>query len=104
MGAGPAGVLRKGSIMRATAAIAHGNGTFTLDDVEIGGPEAGEVLVGIRASGVCHTDHKMLPLGPERIMGHEGAGVVLEIGQGVRNVMVGDRVALNWAMPCGNCA
>jgi Zn-dependent alcohol dehydrogenase len=89
--------------MRATAAIAHGNGTFTIDDVEIGDPRANEVLVGIKASGVCHTDHKMLPLGPERIMGHEGAGVVLAVGDGVTNVRVGDRVAMNWAMPCGNC-
>src|SRR5436190_9926191 len=45
----------------------------------------------------------MLPLAPERIMGHEGAGVVLKVGDGVTRVRKGDRVMLNWAMPCGNC-
>jgi Zn-dependent alcohol dehydrogenase len=61
------------------------------------------VLVEIRASGVCHTDHKMLPLPPRRVMGHEGAGVVLKVGAGVTRVAPGDRVMLNWAMPCGKC-
>jgi Zn-dependent alcohol dehydrogenase len=90
--------------MLATAAIAHGDGTFTIDQVDIGEPGPGEVLVEIKASGVCHTDHKMLPRPPVRIMGHEGAGVVSKVGAGVTRVRPGDRVLLNWAMPCGNCA
>ena len=89
--------------MRARAAVAHGDGTFTIDDVEIGPPGPGEVLVELRASGVCHTDHKMLHLPPVRIMGHEGAGVVSSVGAGVARIKPGDRVLLNWAMPCGNC-
>jgi S-(hydroxymethyl)glutathione dehydrogenase/alcohol dehydrogenase len=76
---------------------------FTIDDIEIGAPGAGEVHVEIKASGVCHTDHKMLHLPPVRIMGHEGAGVVARVGPDVRRVKPGDRVLLNWAMPCGNC-
>ncbi len=89
--------------MLARAAVAHGDGTFTIDDVEVGAPAAGEVRVAIKASGVCHTDHKMLGLPPVRIMGHEGAGVVTDVGAGVTRVKRGERVLLNWAMPCGNC-
>src|SRR4051812_10151205 len=89
--------------MIATAAIADGKGNFKIDHVEIDDPGPGEVQVQIKASGVCHTDHKMLPLAPERIMGHEGAGIVLKVGPNVTRVKVGDRVMLNWAMPCGNC-
>jgi S-(hydroxymethyl)glutathione dehydrogenase/alcohol dehydrogenase len=90
-------------VIRATAAVALGDGTFVIDHVDIGAPGAGEVLIEIKASGVCHTDHKMLHLPPVRIMGHEGAGVVAQVGAGVTRVKAGDRVLLNWAMPCGNC-
>ena len=90
-------------MIRATAAVALGDGTFVIDEVQIGEPGPGEVLVDIKASGVCHTDHKMLHLPPVRIMGHEGAGVVSQVGMGVTRVKAGDRVLLNWAMPCGNC-
>jgi Zn-dependent alcohol dehydrogenase len=66
-------------------------------------PGAGEVLVELRASGVCHTDHDVLQLPFRLVLGHEGAGVVAAIGPGVDHVAVGDRVVLNWAMPCGSC-
>ena len=89
--------------MKARAAIADGKGSYTIDVVQIGDPGAGEVLVSIKASGVCHTDLKVLPRWPAMIMGHEGAGVVLATGPGVTNVSTGDRVLLNWAMPCGQC-
>jgi Zn-dependent alcohol dehydrogenase len=89
--------------MNARAAIADGNGGYAIDEVEVDDPRAGEVQVEIRASGVCHTDLKVLPRWPKMIMGHEGAGVVTKAGEGVTNVSVGDRVLLNWAMPCGNC-
>lgn len=89
--------------MLAKAAICLADGSFIIDTVEIGDPGPGEVLVQIKASGVCHTDHKMLHLSPVRIMGHEGAGIVLKTGDGVRHVSPGDPVVLNWAMPCGNC-
>jgi S-(hydroxymethyl)glutathione dehydrogenase/alcohol dehydrogenase len=89
--------------MNATAAIAHGDGRFSIEQIDVGDPGPGEVLVRIRAAGVCHTDHKMLPLPPRRVMGHEGAGEVLAVGAGVRTLTPGDRVMLNWAMPCGKC-
>ncbi len=89
--------------MKATAAIADGNGGYSIDEVQIADPGPGEVQIAIQASGVCHTDLKVLPRWPAMIMGHEGAGIVRAIGPDVRNVAPGDRVLLNWAMPCGQC-
>jgi S-(hydroxymethyl)glutathione dehydrogenase/alcohol dehydrogenase len=89
--------------MRAKAAICTADGKFTIDEIDVADPGPGEVLVRIKASGVCHTDHKMLHLPPVRVMGHEGAGVVMKTGAGVTRARIGDRVLLNWAMPCGRC-
>src|SRR5437016_9458069 len=89
--------------MLATAAIADGKGNYAIDQVEVGDPGPGEVQVAIKASGVCHTDLKVLPRWPAMIMGHEGAGVVTRVGERVSAVRPGDRLLLNWAMPCGQC-
>lgn len=89
--------------MKARAAVADGKGGYAVDEVDVAEPGPGEVRVAIKASGVCHTDLKVLPRWPAMVMGHEGAGVVLDIGAGVANVAAGDRVLLNWAVPCGNC-
>ena len=90
--------------MRARAAVQDGNKNFGIEEIEVGDPGPGEVLVQIKASGVCHTDLKGVRVWPRTlVMGHEGAGVVLAVGQGVSQVVPGDRVLLNWAMPCGNC-
>jgi S-(hydroxymethyl)glutathione dehydrogenase / alcohol dehydrogenase len=89
--------------MQARAALADGKGGFFIGDVDIGAPGPGEVRVQIKASGVCHTDFKILKRQPVLIMGHEGAGVVIDTGSGVSHVKAGDRVLLNWAMPCGEC-
>src|SRR5213075_3048970 len=61
--------------MKAKAAVADGRGGFAIDEVEVGDAGAGEVQVELRASGVCHTDLKVLGRWPAMIMGHEGAGV-----------------------------
>jgi len=87
----------------ARAILTNGKGEWFEDEVTLGDPEAGEVLVEIRASGVCHTDFDSMSWGKNLIMGHEGAGVVLGCGEGVTHVAVGDQVLLNWAMPCGQC-
>ena len=87
----------------ALAVVAEG-GAFAVQTIEVHAPGPGEVLVDVRASGVCHTDHDMLGVPIPLVMGHEGAGVVAAIGEGVTNVAVGDRVVLNWAIPCGYCA
>ena len=87
----------------ATAVVTEGDGTFSLCEVRLGEPQYGEVLVEIRASGVCHTDFDTMTWKRRLIMGHEGAGVVIACGEGVKTLFVGDRVLLNWAIPCGDC-
>lgn len=85
------------------AAIATGNGDFLIDKITVQPPRADEVLVAIKAAGLCHTDHDSLQWGKPIVMGHEGAGIVEAIGHDVRNVSVGDTVILNWATPCRQC-
>ncbi|HUR77030.1 MAG TPA: Zn-dependent alcohol dehydrogenase [Acidimicrobiales bacterium] len=87
----------------ARAVISDGTGTFAVETIEVHDPGAGEVMVDLKASGVCHTDHDMLSAPIPLVMGHEGAGVVSAVGEGVTGVAVGDRVVLNWAIPCGTC-
>jgi S-(hydroxymethyl)glutathione dehydrogenase / alcohol dehydrogenase len=87
----------------ATAIVTDGYGYFELMEVQLGDPQADEVLVELKASGVCHTDFDSLSWKRRLIMGHEGAGVVSACGDGVTHVKPGDRVLLNWAIPCGNC-
>lgn len=87
----------------STALVTGGDGQFDLDEVQLGDPQAGEVLVEMKASGVCHTDLDMLMRRFPHVMGHEGAGVVRAIGPAVTHVAPGDRVLLNWAIPCGDC-
>lgn len=89
--------------MKAQAAIADGRGNFVIDTIEVAEPQENEVLVEIKAAGVCHTDYDSLTWGRPLIMGHEGAGVVKAVGPQVTHVQLGDRVILNWAVPCGSC-
>src|SRR6202049_2117009 len=89
---------RKIQIVKVKAAVARGPGQpleFTTVDLE--GPRSGEVLVEIKATGVCHTDAFTLSgADPEglfpSILGHEGAGIVMEIGPGVSSLKKGDHV------------
>jgi S-(hydroxymethyl)glutathione dehydrogenase/alcohol dehydrogenase len=85
------------------AAVAEGDGSFSIQTIGIDAPEHGEVLVAIKASGVCHTDWDSLGWGRRIVMGHEGAGEVVRVGQSVTRCKPGDRVMLNWAIPCGVC-
>ena len=85
------------------SAIAKGDGTFTIDQVMVADPKPDEVLVQIKAAGLCHTDYDSLSWGKPIVMGHEGAGIVSAIGLSVRHVSVGDSVILNWATPCRRC-
>lgn len=77
------------------------------DDVEVLGPDAGEVKVRLRAAGVCHSDisamNGTLPQPPPSVLGHEGSGDVIEVGEGVHGVAEGDRVIALWSAPCGEC-
>jgi S-(hydroxymethyl)glutathione dehydrogenase/alcohol dehydrogenase len=72
-------------------------------DIEVGAPGPGEVRVLLRASGVCHTDHQIVGEGFAGIIGHEGAGVVDAVGEGVTSVAPGDHVLTSWAVFCGEC-
>lgn len=78
-----------------------------IQDVELAPPRAGEVRVKIAAAGVCHSDlhvrrGEWSPPTP-LVMGHEGSGVVTEVGAGVTTLAVGDHVVLSWVAPCGEC-
>jgi S-(hydroxymethyl)glutathione dehydrogenase / alcohol dehydrogenase len=78
------------------------------DDVEVVGPGAGEVLIKMRAAGVCHSDlsarHGWLPQSMPAILGHEAAGEIVAVGDGVTDLAPGDHVIASWLPPCGNCA
>jgi S-(hydroxymethyl)glutathione dehydrogenase/alcohol dehydrogenase len=87
----------------ARAIVSDGKGGFADAAVALPDPEKGEVLVRIGASGVCHTDLDSLGWGSPLIVGHEGAGEVLACGPEVTHVGPGERVLLNWAIPCGSC-
>jgi S-(hydroxymethyl)glutathione dehydrogenase/alcohol dehydrogenase len=77
------------------------------DDIEVAAPKAGELKVRIAASGVCHSDLSVqngtIPLPPPIVLGHEGAGVVEEVGEGVTGFEVGDHVVLTFVPECGEC-
>ncbi|HEY5856532.1 MAG TPA: NAD(P)-dependent alcohol dehydrogenase [Aldersonia sp.] len=94
--------------MKSQAALLTGLGSeFSISDIEIEGPRAGEVLVQIAAVGICHTDlaarDGVLPVEFPAVVGHEGAGTVLAVGDGVTKVSVGDRVGITFNS-CGDCA
>lgn len=89
--------------MKCLAAIATGTGDFVIDTIIVDMPRADEVLVAMKAAGLCHTDYDSLHWGKPIVLGHEGAGVVKAVGVEVSNVQVGDSVILNWATPCREC-
>lgn len=89
--------------MLAKAAIATGTGAFQISQIEIHPPQGDEILVQLKAAGVCHTDYDSMSWGKPLVMGHEGAGVVQAVGPDVTRFRPGDAVILNWAIPCGRC-
>lgn len=80
---------------------------ITVEDLEVQAPKKGEVLVKIKAAGICHSDLHVvnadLPLPVPMVLGHEGAGIVEAVGEGVTRVQTGDHVVLNWVPECGTC-
>jgi S-(hydroxymethyl)glutathione dehydrogenase/alcohol dehydrogenase len=93
--------------MKAAVVRAH-NGPFVVEDLRDPRPGPGEVLVRVVACGVCHTDLHIhdgsVPFPLPCVLGHEIAGVVAAIGEGVELVREGQRVAGAFIMPCGTCA
>ncbi len=95
--------------MRINAAVLEKTGgPLVLAELDLAPPGPGEVLVRLHASGVCHSDENAIdgtsPTRCPSVLGHEGAGVVEQVGPGVDRVAVGDHVALSWAPSCGTCA
>ncbi|MGO4670400.1 S-(hydroxymethyl)glutathione dehydrogenase/class III alcohol dehydrogenase [Bosea sp. 2YAB26] len=95
--------------MKTRAAVAwEARKPLTIETVEIGGPKAGEVLVEVMATGICHTDaYTLSGMDSEgkfpAILGHEGAGIVREVGAGVTTLKVGDHVIPLYTPECRNC-
>ena len=93
--------------MNITAAVVHEKERpFVVEEVELEEPRAGEVLVRIAGVGVCHTDlicrDQWYPVPLPAVFGHEGAGIVEAVGEGVTKVVPGDRVGLSYHS-CGKC-
>jgi S-(hydroxymethyl)glutathione dehydrogenase/alcohol dehydrogenase len=94
--------------MKMQAAVLWERGKpMSLETVDLDPPGPGEVLVEIRAAGVCHSDlhpaHDEWPMRTPIVLGHEGSGIVREVGAGVTRVVPGDHVVLCWAPACGVC-
>src|SRR5690625_7535908 len=96
-------------IMQVKAAVAHKAGApLAIETVDLAGPKEGEVLVEVKATGICHTDAFTLSGDdPEgifpAILGHEGAGVVVEVGPGVKSLKPGDHVIPLYTPECREC-
>jgi S-(hydroxymethyl)glutathione dehydrogenase/alcohol dehydrogenase len=100
---------KKECLMKTRAAIAWKAGApLTVEEVDLEGPKAGEVLVEVKATGICHTDYYTLSgADPEgifpSILGHEGAGVVVDVGPDVKTLKKGDHVIPLYTPECRQC-
>ena len=95
--------------METRAAVAHKAGQpLSIETVTLDGPRAGEVLVEVKATGICHTDaYTLSGADPEglfpAILGHEGAGIVVDVGPGVTSLKKGDHVIPLYTPECRQC-
>src|SRR5690242_12611884 len=95
--------------MKTRAAVAHAPGKpLSVETIELEGPHAGEVLIELGATGICHTDEYTLSgKDPEGlfpcVLGHEGAGTVVEVGPEVRSLKKGDHVIPLYTPECRQC-
>jgi S-(hydroxymethyl)glutathione dehydrogenase/alcohol dehydrogenase len=94
--------------MRMKAAVLYEcNQPLVIEEIELDPPQAGEVLIKLVATGVCHSDVHYytgdVPREKPIILGHEGAGIVQEVGEGVTSVKPGDHVVLTFLPSCGRC-
>lgn len=84
------------------------NQPWSVEEIDIGEPRSGEVKVQMEAAGLCHSEHHVvtgdIPMAAFPMLGgHEGAGVVIEVGEGVDDLVVGDHVAASFIPSCGKC-
>src|ERR1700753_962553 len=85
------------------------NQPWSIEEIEIGDPQKDEVKIQMEAAGMCHSDHHLvtggIPMGGFPVLGgHEGAGIVTEVGPGVEDIAVGDHVVLSFIPSCGHCS
>jgi S-(hydroxymethyl)glutathione dehydrogenase / alcohol dehydrogenase len=89
------------------AVVAHAIDQYSVEELSIDPPKAGEIKIKMKATGVCHSDlsviNGILPLPLPSVLGHEGAGIVEELGEGVTRFEVGDHVVLSFIPSCGHC-
>ena len=108
-GATPALSTADNASMKTKAAVLWGlNQKWEVEEVDLDGPKRAEVMVKMTATGLCHSDEHLVT-GDSRIPlpavgGHEGAGVVVEVGEGVTEVAEGDPVVMSFVPACGRCA
>jgi NDMA-dependent alcohol dehydrogenase len=94
--------------MRIKAAVLReARKPLTVEEIELDPPQAGEALIKLTATGVCHSDVHVytadLPVPGPIVLGHEGAGIVQEVGAGVTKVKPGDKVVMTFLPSCGHC-
>ena len=93
--------------MKIKAALARKINHLTVEEVELSPPKATEVLIQMKAAGVCHSDlhtyRGELRATPPLVLGHEGAGIVTAVGHNVSKIKPGDRVTINWLPACETC-
>lgn len=95
------------SVMPKAAVCVGLNAPLEIHELELESPRAGEVMVRMGASGVCHSDLSIqngtLMGAFPMVLGHEGAGEIVELGEGVEGLEVGDHVVVSWVPQCGEC-
>ena len=83
------------------------NQPVVVEEIEVESPRRGEVMIRLAACGVCHSDYSVttgtIPFPPPVVLGHEGAGIVIEVGEGVTDIAVGDAVVSSFVSMCGKC-
>lgn len=94
---------------RAAKAVVYREGakTVAVETIDVRAPARDEVTIRVAACGVCHSDlsatNGTIPIPPPLVLGHEGAGVVVEVGEGVTRLEVGDHVVSTFVSMCGEC-
>jgi S-(hydroxymethyl)glutathione dehydrogenase/alcohol dehydrogenase len=83
------------------------NQPVVVEEIEVESPRRNEVMIKLAACGVCHSDYSVttgtIPFPPPVVLGHEGAGIVVEVGEGVTDIAVGDPVVSSFVSMCGKC-
>lgn len=95
-------------VQKARAVICREvNQPVVVEEIEVASPRRGEVMIKLAACGVCHSDLSVttgtIPLPPPMVLGHEGAGVVVAVGEGVADLAIGDHVISSFVSMCGKC-